>query len=101
MEQLNAITQQSASSSEQLASTSEEMSGQAQQLQQLMTFFTLAGSAAAERPRPPRSEVRAQAHAGKDEAAADRATGPVRTDREAAAAAAAMMEDSDAEFVRF
>jgi methyl-accepting chemotaxis protein len=101
MEQLNAITQQSASSSEQLASTSEEMSGQAQQLQQLMTFFTLAGAAAAERPRPPRSEVRAQVHAGKDEAAADRATGPVRTDREAAAAAAAMMEDSDAEFVRF
>ena len=39
MEQLNSITQQSASSSEQLASTSEEMSGQAMQLQELMTFF--------------------------------------------------------------
>jgi len=39
MEQLNSITQQSASSSEELASTSEEMSGQALQLQELMTFF--------------------------------------------------------------
>ena len=39
MEQLNTITQQSASSSEELAATAEEMSGQAEQLQQLMSFF--------------------------------------------------------------
>jgi len=41
MDQLNKITQQNASSSEQLAATSEEMSGQAAQLQDLMAFFTL------------------------------------------------------------
>jgi methyl-accepting chemotaxis protein len=39
MEQLNKITQQSASSSEELAATAEEMSSQAEQLQQLMNFF--------------------------------------------------------------
>jgi len=39
MNQLNQITQQNASSSEQLASTSEEMSGQAMQLQELISFF--------------------------------------------------------------
>ncbi|WP_435627179.1 methyl-accepting chemotaxis protein [Candidatus Ferrigenium straubiae] len=39
MEQLNQITQQNASSSEELAATAEEMSGQATQLQNLMTFF--------------------------------------------------------------
>jgi methyl-accepting chemotaxis protein len=44
MSQLNQITQQNASSSEELAATAEEMSSQAEQLQQLMGFFTLAGS---------------------------------------------------------
>ena len=39
MDQLNQITQQNASSSEELAATSEEMSGQAAQLQELMGFF--------------------------------------------------------------
>ncbi|WP_435627177.1 methyl-accepting chemotaxis protein [Candidatus Ferrigenium straubiae] len=42
MEQLNQITQQNASSSEELAATAEEMSGQAMQLQNLMTFFKVA-----------------------------------------------------------
>ena len=42
MEQLNQLTQQNASSSEELAATAEEMSGQAGQLQQLMTFFKVA-----------------------------------------------------------
>ncbi|MDI1276167.1 methyl-accepting chemotaxis protein, partial [Methylobacter sp.] len=42
MDQLNKITQQNASSSEELAATSEEMSGQAAQLQELMAFFTTA-----------------------------------------------------------
>ncbi|HMA99125.1 MAG TPA: methyl-accepting chemotaxis protein [Wenzhouxiangella sp.] len=41
MEQLNAITQQSASASEELASTSEEMNAQAQQLQQVVSFFRI------------------------------------------------------------
>ncbi|UOA10717.1 hypothetical protein KKZ03_05900 [Methylobacter sp. S3L5C] len=44
MNQLNQITQQNASSSEELAATSEEMSGQAMQLQEIMAFFTVAGS---------------------------------------------------------
>jgi methyl-accepting chemotaxis protein len=44
MDQLNKITQQNASSSEELAATSEEMSGQAAQLQELMSFFTVADS---------------------------------------------------------
>ncbi len=44
MNLLNQITQQNASSSEELAATAEEMSGQAEQLQQLMGFFTLASN---------------------------------------------------------
>jgi methyl-accepting chemotaxis protein len=43
MGQLNTITQQNASSSEELAATAEEMSGQAANLQQLMAFFTIDG----------------------------------------------------------
>lgn len=42
MDQLNKITQQNASASEELAATSEEMSGQAIQLQELISFFTVA-----------------------------------------------------------
>ena len=41
MTQLNQITQQNASASEELAATSEEMGNQAQQLHQLMQFFTV------------------------------------------------------------
>ena len=44
MVQLNQITQQNASSSEELAATAEEMSGQAEQLQQLMAFFKVEGT---------------------------------------------------------
>jgi len=47
MSQLNSITQQNASSSEELAATAEEMSGQAGQLQQLMSFFSVSGGAVA------------------------------------------------------
>ena len=47
MDQLNQITQQNASSSEELAATSEEMSGQAAQLQDLMAFFTVTDSSGA------------------------------------------------------
>ncbi len=42
MNQMNQITQQNASSSEELAATAEEMSSQAQQLQQVMAFFKVA-----------------------------------------------------------
>lgn len=41
MTQMNSITQQNASASEELAATAEEMNGQADQLQQLVTFFRL------------------------------------------------------------
>jgi aerotaxis receptor len=45
MVQLNQITQQNASASEELATTAEEMSGQAMQLQELMAFFNVDASA--------------------------------------------------------
>ena len=45
MGQLNQITQQNASASEELAATAEEMSGQAMQLQELMAFFRVDASA--------------------------------------------------------
>ncbi|HUX91048.1 MAG TPA: methyl-accepting chemotaxis protein [Gallionellaceae bacterium] len=43
MNQLNQITQQNASASEELATTAEDMSDQARKLQQLMEFFSGAG----------------------------------------------------------
>jgi methyl-accepting chemotaxis protein len=43
MHQINQATQQNASASEELAATAEELGAQAAQLQQTMTFFTLAG----------------------------------------------------------
>jgi methyl-accepting chemotaxis protein len=47
MNQLNQITQQNASATEELAATAEEMSSQAETLQQLMSFFRVAGAARA------------------------------------------------------
>jgi methyl-accepting chemotaxis protein len=44
MGQLNQATQQNASASEELAATAEELGSQAAQLQELMTFFRLAGA---------------------------------------------------------
>jgi methyl-accepting chemotaxis protein len=44
MTQLNQITQQNASSSEELAATAEEMSSQAENLQQLVAFFKVEGT---------------------------------------------------------
>ncbi|MGE5467578.1 MAG: methyl-accepting chemotaxis protein [Ignavibacteria bacterium] len=44
MSQLSQITQQNASASEELAATAEEMSGQATNLQHLMSFFTISDS---------------------------------------------------------
>ena len=61
MNQLSQATQQNASASEELAATAEELSGQAEQLQQLMSFFGSTGAtgspggpspARAARPRP-------------------------------------------------
>ncbi|MCB5208190.1 HAMP domain-containing methyl-accepting chemotaxis protein [Methylovorus mays] len=44
MNQMSQITQQNASGSEELAATAEEMSGQAEQLQELIGFFTIKNS---------------------------------------------------------
>ena len=52
MNQLNQITQQNASSSEELAATAEEMSGQAAQLQEVMSFFSAGEQAPAQRAKP-------------------------------------------------
>ncbi|MFZ3117416.1 MAG: hypothetical protein WA159_03775, partial [Variovorax sp.] len=51
--QLSQTTQQNATSSEELAATAEEMSSQAEQLQRTMSFFKLAGVAAASSVRKP------------------------------------------------
>ena len=83
MGQLNKATQQNASSSEELAATAEEMGGQAQQLQELMSFFKIEGGAAAKRVASRPAATRA--------AAAPRA-------RPATAAAAPV---SDQDFERF
>ena len=50
MNQLNGITQQNASSTEELAATAENMSGQAEQLKQLMNFFNVDSGVAAKTP---------------------------------------------------
>ena len=82
MVQLNQITQQNASASEELAATAEEMSGQAANLQEIMGFFSLAGSAsvrltpskppapgkaAMNRPAPAAPLVRTRPHGAVDE----------------------------------
>jgi len=43
MSQVDTVTQRNASSAEQLSSTAEELAAQSEQLQQLMTFFRVAG----------------------------------------------------------
>jgi len=43
MSQVDTVTQRNASSAEELSSTAEELAAQSEQLQQLMTFFRLAG----------------------------------------------------------
>ncbi len=44
MAQVDTVTQRNASSAEELSSTAEELAAQSEQLQQLMTFFRLAGN---------------------------------------------------------
>lgn len=51
MSQLNQITRQNASSSEELAVTAEEMSSLSEQLQYLMAFFKVAAVPPGFRPR--------------------------------------------------
>jgi methyl-accepting chemotaxis protein len=49
MSQVDAVTQRNASSAEELSSTAEELAAQSEQLQQLMTFFRVAGEQFAHR----------------------------------------------------
>ena len=54
MNQMNQITQQNASASEELAATAEEMTGQAEQLRELMDFFKIGHDNQKERRGPNR-----------------------------------------------
>jgi methyl-accepting chemotaxis protein len=56
MAQMNQITQQNASSSEELAATAEEMTAQASTLQHVMRFFTVARSSESRASSGPRSD---------------------------------------------
>jgi methyl-accepting chemotaxis protein len=49
MSQVDSVTQRNASSAEELSSTAEELAAQSEQLQQLMTFFRVAGEQSAHR----------------------------------------------------
>lgn len=59
MNQLNQITQQNASASEELAATAEEMSGQALQLQDLMSYFKVGNTLAASSVQTAKSSIAA------------------------------------------
>jgi methyl-accepting chemotaxis protein len=85
MTQLNQITQQNASSSEELAATAEEMSSQAAQLQEVMGFFQVGSS---------RSHTAAPA--GKPASAVKAKAAPVL-----GKTAAQKAEATEANFVRF
>ncbi|PAU66371.1 methyl-accepting chemotaxis protein [Pseudomonas sp. PIC25] len=56
MSQMNQITQQNASASEELAATAEEMNAQAGQLQELISYFRIDASGARESHHTPRRE---------------------------------------------
>ncbi|MGZ8159140.1 MAG: methyl-accepting chemotaxis protein [Methylobacter sp.] len=79
MEQLNKITQQNAGSSEELAATSEEMTGQAAQLQDLISFFTVDNSRGARNTvsTPPIAKVKLSKPPVKKVAAAKRAANEI------------------------
>jgi len=57
MAQVDTVTQRNASSAEELSSTAEELAAQSEQLQQLMTFFRLAGEHPANRDRDGKQRV--------------------------------------------
>jgi len=89
MSQLNQITQQNASASEELAATAEEMSGQAEQLQQSMAFFKVeSGSAVIQH-----KTMLHKAVSGKP--------GAARTTAKVAAVSHAASSPNEAEFVKF
>ena len=69
MNQLNQITQQNASSSEELAATAEEMSGQATNLQQLVSFFNVGTVQGHGKPAARASRQITVAHLGAPQAA--------------------------------
>ncbi len=76
MGQLNQLTQRNASSSEELAATAEEMSGQAQNLQQLVAFFKVeGGDVAVKRAQPkravPQAPIRVPRHTASSPLAPD------------------------------
>ncbi|MDX9707064.1 MAG: methyl-accepting chemotaxis protein [Azospira sp.] len=91
MGQLNQATQQNASASEELAATAEEMGGQAAQLQELMSFFRLEGSATA---RPAAGAARSSATASLSAtSAAPRQASAVSAARSAPVAASVNEQD--------
>jgi methyl-accepting chemotaxis protein len=57
MSQVDTVTQRNASSAEELSSTAEELAAQSEQLQQLMTFFRVAGEQPANRGGDGRQRV--------------------------------------------
>jgi methyl-accepting chemotaxis protein len=61
MEQLDTVIQQNASAAEETASMAEELSGQATQLSDALSFFKVAGAAAAEKSAPTTRRTRPEA----------------------------------------
>jgi hypothetical protein len=57
MSQVDTVTQRNASSAEELSSTAEELAAQPEQLQQLMTYFRVAGEQPVNRPGDGRRRV--------------------------------------------
>src|SRR6202522_535171 len=60
MSQVDTVTQRNASSAEELSSTAEELAAQSEQLQQLMTFFRVAGEQPVHRNSDPRNDAKQQ-----------------------------------------
>ncbi|MET0351811.1 MAG: hypothetical protein ABW067_18590, partial [Rhizobacter sp.] len=98
-------TQQNASSSEELAATSEEMSSQAEQLQQAMSFFKLgthAGHAPMAAPAPtPRAPSAPAARTARKAAAPKRASGNGYALNPAMAFSGGISAPDDALFTKF
>ena len=87
MAQLSQTTQQNASASEELAATSEEMSGQAEQLQQAMSFFKISGPGA--RPSAHKTTAASRTSRGSQVTAKGRGASP------------APVKADEAQFVKF
>jgi methyl-accepting chemotaxis protein len=62
MAQVDTVTQRNASSAEELSSTAEELAAQSEQLQQLMTFFRVAGEQSAHRKNDSQQHVSMPLH---------------------------------------